>query len=224
MLLCLVFFLPESARGPRHLVTRPGPLPLPLPGGGSDGNVCNVLRGLEYFLAISGAQRPSCAGTRVTCAWRGLCQSACMSRGRWRRCSMSLGEAPVTVTHGPREARLRPCLPALFSFFHFFLPTSNAPIPANSQCSRGNAYPAWCVPIVTHGRTPLMSSFAKQKIERHSSVVQSLTKRAHLHHAVFGPMPWIVKSMTAGDLPGTAVLRRLRAPMHHAESCSPCNT
>ena len=24
-LLCLVFFLPESARGPRHLVTRPGP-------------------------------------------------------------------------------------------------------------------------------------------------------------------------------------------------------
>ena len=30
-LLCPVFFLPESARGPRHLVTRPGPLPLPLP-------------------------------------------------------------------------------------------------------------------------------------------------------------------------------------------------
>ena len=30
-LLCFVFFgfLPESARGPRHLVTRPGPLPLP---------------------------------------------------------------------------------------------------------------------------------------------------------------------------------------------------
>ena len=27
----LFFFLPESARGPRHLVTRPGPLPLPLP-------------------------------------------------------------------------------------------------------------------------------------------------------------------------------------------------
>ena len=26
-LLCLVFFLPESARGPRHLVIRPGPLP-----------------------------------------------------------------------------------------------------------------------------------------------------------------------------------------------------
>ena len=35
----------------------------------------------------------------------------------------------------------------------FFFPTSNAPIPANSQCSRGNAYPAWCVPVVTHGRT-----------------------------------------------------------------------
>ena len=26
-LLCLVFYLPGSARGPRHLVTRPGPLP-----------------------------------------------------------------------------------------------------------------------------------------------------------------------------------------------------
>ena len=24
-----LFFFPESARGPRHLVTRPGPLPLP---------------------------------------------------------------------------------------------------------------------------------------------------------------------------------------------------
>ena len=26
-----MLFLPESARGPRHLVTRPGPLPFPLP-------------------------------------------------------------------------------------------------------------------------------------------------------------------------------------------------
>ena len=26
---CFLFFLTESARGPRHLVTRPGPLPLP---------------------------------------------------------------------------------------------------------------------------------------------------------------------------------------------------
>ena len=31
---------------------------------------------------------------------------------------------------------------------------------AQYMCSRGNAYPAWCVPTVMRGRTPLMSSYA----------------------------------------------------------------
>ena len=71
-LLCLVFF-PESARGPRHLVTRPGPLPLPkktefdVPLWLASLDLNKAFDQIEFFLYFKRFPSKACRTTTPTC-------------------------------------------------------------------------------------------------------------------------------------------------------------